>query len=70
MPWLRRLVAGLSAQRPGFYPGSVNVRFVVGKVALGQVFPPEYVGFPLSISPLHRKTKKLIISITGLHNKP
>jgi hypothetical protein len=24
--------------------------FVVDKVALGQVFPPEYFGFPLSVS--------------------
>jgi hypothetical protein len=38
------------------------------------VFLPEYFGFPLSISfhraPLQGKTKKLIIFITGLHNKP
>jgi hypothetical protein len=39
VPWLRRLVAGLSPRRPGFNPGSVNVGFVVDKVALGQVFP-------------------------------
>jgi hypothetical protein len=30
-------------------PGSVHVRFVADKVALGQVFP-QYFGFPLSIS--------------------
>jgi hypothetical protein len=47
---------------------------VVDKVALGQVFSPQYFGFPLSIS-FHRcsitrkKEKKLIIFITGLHNK-
>jgi hypothetical protein len=58
-------------------PGSVHVGFVVYKVALGQVFfPPEYLGFPLSISfhlcSITRKNekKKLIIFITGLHNKP
>jgi hypothetical protein len=55
------------------------VGFVVDKVALGQVFPPEYFRFPLPIS-FHRcsitskkekrKKKKLIIFITGLHNKP
>ena len=38
VPWLRRLVAGLSPRRPGFDPGPVHVRFVVDKVALGQVF--------------------------------
>jgi hypothetical protein len=49
VPWLSRLVAGLSPRRPGFDPGSVHVRFVVDKVALGQVFL-RVVGFPLSIS--------------------
>jgi hypothetical protein len=44
---LRRLVAGLSPRRPGFDPGSVNVGYVVEKVALGQVFPPDYFCFPL-----------------------
>jgi hypothetical protein len=34
MPWLRRLVAGLSLQRPRL----VHVGFVVDKVALGQIF--------------------------------
>jgi hypothetical protein len=38
VPWLRRLVAGLSPRRPGFDLGSVDVGFVVDKVALGQVF--------------------------------
>jgi hypothetical protein len=41
VPWLRRLVAGLSPRRPGFDPGSVHVGFMVDKVALGQVFPPS-----------------------------
>jgi hypothetical protein len=35
VPWLRWLVAGFSPRRPGFAPGSVFVRFGVGKVALG-----------------------------------
>jgi hypothetical protein len=52
VPWLRRLVAGLSPRRSGFDPGSVHLGFLVDKVALGQVFP-EYFGFPLSIS-FHR----------------
>jgi hypothetical protein len=38
------------------------MEFVVDKVTLGQVFPPEYFGFTLSISfhniPLHGKIKK------------
>jgi hypothetical protein len=49
VPWLRRLVAGLPLRRPGFDPGSVHVRFVVDKVALGQVFL-RVVGLPLSVS--------------------
>jgi hypothetical protein len=40
VPWLRRLVAGLSPRRPEFDPGSVYVGLLVDKVALGQVFPP------------------------------
>jgi hypothetical protein len=52
VPWLRRLVASLSPRRPGFDPGSVHVRFVVDKVALGQFFL-RIVGFPLSVS-FHR----------------
>jgi hypothetical protein len=39
VPWLRRLVAGLSSWRTGFDPRLVHVGFVVDKVALGQVFP-------------------------------
>jgi hypothetical protein len=38
VPWLRRLVAGFPPRRPGFDPGSVQVGFVVDKVALGKVF--------------------------------
>jgi hypothetical protein len=38
VPWLRRLVVGLSPRRHGFDRGSVHVGFVVDKVALGQVF--------------------------------
>jgi hypothetical protein len=71
VPWLRRLVAGLSPRRPGFDPGSVHVRFVVDKVALGQVFL-RVVSCPLSISfywcSITCKTwsKKLLIFITGV----
>jgi hypothetical protein len=38
VPWLRRLVAGLSQRKAGFDPGSVHVGFVVDKVGLRQVF--------------------------------
>jgi hypothetical protein len=38
MPWLKRLVAGLSPQRPRFAPGLIRVGCVVDKMALGQVF--------------------------------
>ena len=34
VPWLRRLVAGLSPQRPKFDPGSVYVGFVMDKVSM------------------------------------
>jgi hypothetical protein len=74
VPWLRRLVAGLSPLRPGFDPGSVHVGFVVDKVTLGQVFPRVLRFFPYQFhstgAPLLIKMKKLIIFITGLHKKP
>jgi hypothetical protein len=75
VPWLRRLVASLSPRRPGFDPGSVHVRFVVNKVALGEVFPPVLRFSPINFIPpvlhyLEKRKKKLIIFITGLHNKP
>jgi hypothetical protein len=50
-PWLRRLVAGLSPQKPGFAPVSNHVGFMVDKVALGQTF--EFFGFRLSIYSIH-----------------
>jgi hypothetical protein len=37
VPTLRRLVAGLTPRRPGFDSRSIHVRFVLVKVALGQV---------------------------------
>jgi hypothetical protein len=72
MPWLGRVIAGLSMRKPGFDPGSVHVGFVVDKVALGLVFP-RVLWFSLVnfIPPvLHYVEKKLTIFITGLHNKP
>jgi hypothetical protein len=51
VPWLRRLVAGLSPRRLGFDPGSVHVGFVVDIVALGQVFPPVLDFSPVNFIP-------------------
>jgi hypothetical protein len=72
VPWLRRLVTGLSLRRPGFDPGPVHVGFVVDKMAVGQVFPQVIRFSPVSFFPplLHylEKWKNLIIFIfiTGL----
>jgi hypothetical protein len=44
------------------------VGFVVEKVTLGQVFPRSISLHRCSIT--REKTKKLIVFITGLHNKP
>jgi len=38
MPWLRQLVARLSARRHGFSPSSLHVGIVVKEVSLGQGF--------------------------------
>jgi hypothetical protein len=74
VPWLRRLVAGLSPRRLGFDPGLVPVGFVLDKVALEKVFPRVLRIFRVSFIPpvLHdtEKLKNLINLITGLHNKP
>jgi hypothetical protein len=69
VPWLRRLVAGLSLRRPVL----IHVGFLVDKVALGQVFPRVLRFSSVKFIPpvLHYKEKKkLIIFTTGLHNKP
>jgi hypothetical protein len=72
--WLRRLVAGLPTRKPGFDFDSVQVEFVVDKVALGQGFPPSTSVLPCQFHStlLHylEKRKRLIIFGTGLHNKP
>jgi hypothetical protein len=39
----------------GFDPNRVHVASVVKKVALGQVFPAEYFGIPLSV-PFHQRS--------------
>jgi hypothetical protein len=51
VPWLRRLLAGLSRRRYGFAPGTVYMGFVVDIVALGQVFLLRYSVSPVSIIP-------------------
>jgi hypothetical protein len=60
VPWLRRLVAGLSRRRPGFV--RVNPEGFVDKVALGQVFLRFLRFSPVNIippwAPLFRKLKK------------
>jgi hypothetical protein len=38
VPWLRRLVAGLSLRRPGLAPGLDHVGSAVDEAALGHVF--------------------------------
>jgi hypothetical protein len=51
VPWLRRLVADLSPQSPGFASGSIYVGFVVDKGALGQVFLRALRFSPVNIIP-------------------
>jgi hypothetical protein len=71
VPWLWRLVAGLSPRRPGFDPRSVHVGFVVDKVELGQVFPRilrfSSVNFIPPVLHYFEKLQKLItfLFITG-----
>jgi hypothetical protein len=65
VPWLRRLVAGLSPRSPGFDTGSVHVEFGVDKVTLGQIFL-LVLWFFLSVSfhrfSITRKTEKKLIN--------
>ena len=73
LPWIRRLVADSHRGGPGSIP-SQSMWDLWWKKWHWDKFFPEYFGFPMSIS-FHqcsttRKKKKLIIFITGLHNKP
>jgi hypothetical protein len=52
VPWLRRLVAGLSLRRPGFDPGSVHVRFCGGQSDTVTGFSPNCRFFPVNFIPL------------------
>ena len=49
MPWLRRLVAGLSPPRTSFDSRTLRIVFVVNKVEVGQTFLQTY-RFSLSVS--------------------
>jgi hypothetical protein len=51
LPSLRRLVAGFSPCRPVFDPRPINVRFVVDKITMGQVFLQVLRFSPVSIIP-------------------
>jgi hypothetical protein len=46
---LRRSVAGFPLRQSGFAPRSGHVEFVVGRVAVGQVFSQDFGFFVLSI---------------------
>jgi hypothetical protein len=51
VPWPRYLVADLSLRRPVLYPVSFHVRFLVDKVAMGQVFLQVPWFFPVTVIP-------------------
>ena len=49
--WLRRLVAFMSLQRPGFDPSPIQVRFMADKIALRLVLLAVFRFSPASIIP-------------------
>jgi hypothetical protein len=67
VPWLKRLLAGLSTRRPVFVHRSVRVGFMANKVALGH-FVSELFGFILSIS--FHCGYPLSYIIWGMNNRP
>jgi hypothetical protein len=73
VPWLRRLVADYHRGGPGSIAGQSMWDLWWTKWHWDRFFS-KYFGFPLSISfhrcSVTRKNEKLIIFITGLHNKP
>jgi hypothetical protein len=64
-----KIVAGFPPRRPGFKLGFSHVRFVVEKVALGQVFS-EYFAFTCTIfiPPISPQSPSPIIR--GWYNRP
>jgi len=64
MPWIRQLAASLSLERHKLDTKPVHMRFVMDKVALGQVFLQVY-GFPLSVS-FHHCSIHLHLNITHI----
>lgn len=50
VPWARYLVADLSLRVPRFYPGPLCVRFLMVKVALGQVILQVLWFFPVTVT--------------------
>jgi hypothetical protein len=73
LPWLRRLVVGLSPRRIGFAAGSVRVGFVMEKVALGQVlqlFPCQYYSITALNTYLSRggRINGTLVLAVGRHN--
>lgn len=54
------------SQRPGFNPRPIHVRFIVDKVALGQVFL-RVLRFPLSV-PFHQCSRLTFISVCSYQN--
>ena len=58
---LRQLVAGLLPRRPVFHPRPVHVRFVMEKLALGQVFLQLLTFYHISIIQPALRTNRLPI---------
>jgi hypothetical protein len=57
-PWLRRLVAGHLPWRPGFGTRLFYVRFVMDKVAVGQVFIRIFLFSPVYTIPTLIRTHR------------
>ena len=69
VPWLRRLVAGLSLRRSGFCSWPIHMGFVVNKVALGQAFLRMSRFSPVSIiAPMLRTHLRLDAALTKRTN--